>query len=361
MVALGIALAPLVANSSAMGDPIGDKRAEAAHIAAQLSALQHQVEVLAEQYNGAELQVASVDRQVRLTEAESAAAQRQLATSRSKLRSYAINAYVMGGDTQSTPMLLGGDPAKLPQKRAYAESMSQSGAELINSMRAAKSKAAVELGALAKARQAASDLQATLAAKKSAADSAVAAQQRLMEKVKGDLARLVAEEQARQAAAAQRAAEAAAARSHVRIPTSTAIVPPTTSGGGSYNPGPSVNPPPSSGAAAAIAAAESQLGVPYVWGGATPGQGFDCSGLTMWAWGQAGVSLPHFAAAQYASITHVSLSNIQPGDLLFYDSPIGHVGMYIGGGQMINAPHTGLSVDIVSIYWDGQPVGVGRP
>ena len=80
-------------------------------------------------------------------------------------------------------------------------------------------------------------------------------------------------------------------------------------------------------------AALSQLGVPYVFAAASPGRAFDCSGLTLWAWGQAGVSLPHFAASQYAMLPHVPLDQLQPGDLVFFYSDLHHVGIYIGNGH----------------------------
>ncbi len=109
----------------------------------------------------------------------------------------------------------------------------------------------------------------------------------------------------------------------------------------------------------AVAAAASQMGKPYRWGGAGPDT-YDCSGLTMWAWARAGVSLPHSSKAQYASLPHVSLSELAPGDLVFYGSPIHHVGIYKGGGVMIHAPQSGETVHEESIYYS-RPVGAARP
>ena len=89
------------------------------------------------------------------------------------------------------------------------------------------------------------------------------------------------------------------------------------------------------------------LGVPYVWGGASPA-GFDCSGLVMYVYAQLGVSLPHYTGAQWNMGVPVSRSDLQPGDLVFFDG-LGHVGIYIGGDQFIHAPHTGDVVKISSL------------
>lgn len=115
-----------------------------------------------------------------------------------------------------------------------------------------------------------------------------------------------------------------------------------------------------------VKAAEGQIGVPYVWAGATPGKAFDCSGLTMWAWKQAGVNLPHNADAQYhdtAHVDHVPLSQLKPGDLLFYNDggSIHHVTMYVGNGKMVEAPHTGANVREVPVRTQGLMPMAGRP
>jgi len=119
-------------------------------------------------------------------------------------------------------------------------------------------------------------------------------------------------------------------------------------------------PAPSGKAGIAVNAALSQLGVPYKFATAAPGTSFDCSGLTWWAWAQAGVSMPRTSRTQYAALAHVPADQAQPGDLIFYYSPIGHVGLYLGSGQMVHAPQAGSTVSITSVHWN-KVVGVGRP
>ena len=102
---------------------------------------------------------------------------------------------------------------------------------------------------------------------------------------------------------------------------------------------------------AVVAEARRQIGVPYLWGGNTPQEGFDCSGFTRWCYGHAGVSLPRLASAQQATGQNVpGLAATAPGDLVFYGVPAHHVGIVIGGGRMIAAPHTGALVREQAIY-----------
>ena len=117
--------------------------------------------------------------------------------------------------------------------------------------------------------------------------------------------------------------------------------------------------PASGRAAAAVAYAMAQVGDAYVYGAAGP-SAFDCSGLTMMAWGAAGVGLPHSSSAQYSSGPHVAASDLQPGDLVFYYSPISHVGMYIGNGLIVHAANPGTGVVVSGLY--SMPyVGAVRP
>ena len=115
------------------------------------------------------------------------------------------------------------------------------------------------------------------------------------------------------------------------------------------------------GARAAISAAYAVIGTRYVWGGSTP-RGFDCSGLTMWAWAHGGVSLTHSSSGQYAQLPHVGRGSLRPGDLVFFYRPIHHVGLYIGAGRMIDASHPGPGgeVAIRPVNWD-EFEGAARP
>ena len=115
-------------------------------------------------------------------------------------------------------------------------------------------------------------------------------------------------------------------------------------------------PPASSVGAQAVQIAMGELGVPYVWGGASPA-GFDCSGLTMWVYAQLGIHLDHFTGSQWNAGPHVARDQLAPGDLVFFEPGIGHVGIYIGNNEFIEAPHTGAFVQISSL---SEPVVRGR-
>ena len=177
------------------------------------------------------------------------------------------------------------------------------------------------------------------AAARASIQSQLSQRQALLSSIRSEIVRLQAEEAARQAAL-QREAQARLAQQQqasVSQSLSQTVAP---------APAPIGTPPPSH-YGGVVGFAMQFLGRPYVWGGASPA-GFDCSGFTMYVYAHFGVSLPHNAAAQYGYGSPVSSSDLQPGDLVFFDG-LGHVGLYIGGGQFIHAPHTGDVVKISSI------------
>jgi cell wall-associated NlpC family hydrolase len=181
-------------------------------------------------------------------------------------------------------------------------------------------------------------------------ESQLAEQNRLYESIKDEIAKLKAAEQRRQALLAAQARAAYLAR--IQVARQQAFEASTVSdqepvdlAAGILDNSPPP-PPPSYGNVVGIAL--QYLGTPYVWGAGGPSS-FDCSGFTSYVYAQVGVSLPHNAAAQYGYGAPVSRDELQPGDLVFFDG-LGHVGLYIGNGQFVHAPHTGDVVKISSLY-----------
>ena len=200
------------------------------------------------------------------------------------------------------------------------------------------------------------------AARKQQRASELAQQKRLLASIHSSISQLQAQEAAREQAAraaaearlraeiaARKAAEQAAAAQATQSSSAPTLTPPppvsVPTGGGS-----------GAGHAAAASIALRYLGVPYVYGGASP-SGFDCSGLVMYVYAQLGISLPHYTVAQWNATQPVS--SPAPGDLVFFNG-LGHVGIYIGGGRFVNAPHTGSVVRIDSISSFGGYDGARR-
>ena len=358
-----LVLGGLVAGAtlpSASADAISDKRAQAQALSSQIDALGRKEAALSEQYDAAVLKAQSTAAQVRQQQAAVAAADANAANAKGAIRADAIDAYVHGGTLASLASRNGGmaqaDGGLLAGEYMNTLAATQTdNLDAYHNAAAAARIAATQLSALQKQQD--QDAAATNAAR----NATVGAQQQLqasLSQVKGDLTTLIAQEEAAKQAAAAQAAQARLAAAQVQAQAAA----PRASGGGATGGGGGGAPsggagisinlaavPVGAGAGEAVAAAKTRLGAPYVWGAAGPGS-FDCSGLIMWAWGQAGVSLPHFSGGQYAATTHISMSQLQPGDLVFPANPDDHVAMYIGGGMIIEAPHTGDVVHIVPLY-----------
>ena len=325
------AIATSICIGSATLTSAAPSQADLQSAKAKLSELNRQMSILDEQYNQAQLKLQQTQAALSQAKTDVQNAKAEITRLRAQLSAQAAQAYESQGSAIS--VLLGSSSfSQLSDRVEFLQTIAQNNTDTATKAQVAEQQfrdASSRLNAALKQRQA---VVATIASKRSQLQAGVSQTQRLISTIQGSLKRQAA-------AAAIAAAQSGGSSSPIGDPGSIL--------------------PPSAGAAAAVSAAKAALGVPYVFGGASM-SGFDCSGLTMWAWQHAGVYLPHSAAAQYASIPHVARSDLQPGDLLFFYNPIGHVAMYVGGGEEIAASHTGTVVSYYPVDWPNF-VGAGRP
>ncbi len=340
--------------------PVGvghaDPRPTLREVEQRVNALNDKVDAAVEQYSEARIELASANRSAAVAKARVAAEQVQLTTIKKSMGNVAAAAYRSGGADQFVQLISTSNPQTFLDRAASLNRIANGqSAQMAVAATARHRLAAVQADA-SRAEAAANVVAKQLKTQKSIIENALAEQSRLLSSLRAD-------ERARlakiRAAAAANAARAAAAARASRSRALAAAASSDSSAGSSPDTGGTYNGPASGRAGVAVREAYNQLGKPYKWGASGPSS-FDCSGLTMWAWGHAGVSLPHSSKAQYSGGRHVSQGDLQPGDLTFYGSPIHHVGIYIGNGQMISAPHTGDVVKIQAAFRSDY-VGAVRP
>jgi peptidoglycan DL-endopeptidase CwlO len=349
------------------GDAISDAKAKAAQIEAELTAAQNQMSALGQAYDAAQVHLGQINSSISTTKANIAADQAQVDKDRTTLAQAAVSNYISDGTAaDQNPIFSGNDKTVGAQTEYNQIAEGDINLAVDNLHTAQQALSAQETALQSEQGQAQAQVQAEQNAINQNA-AAVQQQKSALAQEQGQIAQLVQQQQQAEAAAAARAAAAkiAAAQAAAAAATqqSAGSAAPAASVAGLSDAAP---PPTAAGGAGAVQAAESQLGVPYVWGAESPkgsgDPGFDCSGLTAWSWGQVGVGLPHYSGAQMADSTPVPISDLQPGDLLFY-GPGGdqHVAMYVGGGTMVEAPYTGAVVWNTGLRLGGGFVGAGRP
>jgi peptidoglycan DL-endopeptidase CwlO len=304
-------------NTTALATPASPARLED-----QLDQLNREADQLVEQYNQSNEALKRIQRSLKGLRSQAAGAEDDLRKLQAVLGARASAAYVQGAGSAVAAVLGSDDPAAAIARVQVLDLLAAHDGDLMDQLGVAGKAFEERHRNLVAAQKAQAVEVDRLAAKK-------AEVQRAADKTRALLARM-------------RAAASPAAPSR---PSSPVAPPPSGGGGGG-------------GASAVVAYARAQVGKPYCYGGEGPGC-FDCSGLTMMAWRQAGVSLPHSSSAQYNVGRRISASELQPGDLIFYYSPISHVSVYIGGGQRISATHTGDYVRVQSL--GSSIVGFARP
>ena len=307
-------------NTTALATPTTSARLED-----QLDQQNRQADQLVEQYNQSRLALARIRKALKGLQQQASGAEADLRELQVALGARASAAYVQGAGSAVAAVLGSDDPAAAIARVQVLDLLAAHDGDLMD-----------QLGVAGKAFD---ERQRNLVA----AEKAQAAEVDRLGAKKAEVERA-----ADRTRALLRRMEAASRPSAPSRPSNPPASPPPSGGGGGA----------SGSAAAAVSYARAQVGDPYCYGGAGPGC-FDCSGLTMMAWQQAGVSLPHSSAAQYNVGRRISASELQPGDLIFYYSPISHVSIYIGGGQRISATHTGDYVRVQSL--GSSIVGYTRP
>jgi len=290
---------------------------------AKLEALNRQVEIMAEQWNTAKAQLTAI--RVKQAAAKNAmdTAQAAADAARADLDARETSAYTSQG-SQLDGLLGSQSFADFSDRMAYMSAIAGHDADLATQYQSAQIQADAARQTFEAAGADAAKQLAILTDRKQQIDATAS-------KARDYYTRIYGSWHAAQVAAQKAAAAAAAAAAA------------SSGGGGTSSTGGYVPPPPPNGSAAEIAItyARSVIGTQYVWASADPNVGFDCSGLVLWAYAHAGVSLPHSSAMMAAMLPHVSRADLVPGDLVFFYSPVSHVGIYIGGGMMIDAAHSG--------------------
>ncbi len=341
--------------SPAQASPASVKEARLQAVKAELDGIHERADVAVEQYNEATGRLREVQAKMERNRELLTVAERELRAATGQLAARARQLY-MAPDVSFIDVALSSHSFNdLVVQVSMMARVGESDAAAAAAAAARRREVRDRRLALVLDRRAAEKL---VVRRKETRDEVVALQSRL-EGVASGLETEIAELEAREAAAARAAAaEAAAETAAAGAVASTSSAGGSSSGlsGGSSSGAGGSSTPAGAGHPAVVAIAQRYLGVPYVWGGASP-SGFDCSGLTMYCYAQVGVGLAHGATLQQQASTPVALGALRPGDLVFFGSSSfsRHVGIYVGGGQMIHAPHTGAVVRYESIAgaWTG--------
>jgi peptidoglycan DL-endopeptidase CwlO len=334
----------LLAAVPAFADPsISSKRAQAQQVMGQLGQLSDSLERARSQYDAADAKLAQIQRDLRENRRELRVAKQNLKVGQRTIAQRLVALYT--SDQESTlEVVLGAKSLDdMITRIDNAKSVTQADTDVLAEVKHFRAAVKRSGDVLKHAHEQQAHVVAERASAKRDIENKIAEQQRLYSSLKGEIAKLVAEQAAHQRALATAARE----RLHELHASALQQASATIVGASAITPSADtiVAPPPTHGNV--VQYAMSQLGTAYVWAGSAPG-GFDCSGLVMWAYAQVGVSLPHSSYAQYGYGVPVSRDQLQPGDLVFFDG-LGHVGIYIGGDQFVHAPHTGDVVKISSL------------
>jgi cell wall-associated NlpC family hydrolase len=351
LIAVSVAMAPSAATSA---PSIGELRAQVARIQAEVAAIDTQVEAAAEAYNGAVYNLGQIQSRIRANGELLRRAKRDLAKAREILGARLRAAYMQPPPSRIQLILSSGSVSSFLGGAEALERASSQDAAIVRGVQALRQRTIVARRELLADQSRANDEVAARQRQRDIVTALLNQRQAVLSGAKGRLGKLIEAQRARERAAAAAARKQALERLHATqsvVGGAAGSNPLAASAGVVSGPGSAAN-------AQAANLALQYLGVPYVWGGASP-SGFDCSGLVSYVYAKVGKSVPHFTGAEWAAFPRVT-GALQPGDLVFFHN-LGHVGIYIGGGQMVHAPHTGDVVRVASLSGHGSYVGAVRP
>jgi cell wall-associated NlpC family hydrolase len=366
---LATALCALALPASSLAGPsIASARVQASRLESQIGALNTRMEMVVERYDAAAQKRAGLTASIAANGSQLTSTRYQLALAQQQLAEQVVAMYKAPTTDYLNVMLATRSFSELTSQLTMFDKTGQQSALTVTQIDALKAAVEQRRQTLVAQRAQVQRVVAQIARQKTQIIASLQQRQHLLQGAQGQVRRLLQQQQQAQAAAASRAAKAAlAADRHA----AAAVVAPQparpNSGSGGAPPARTTAPQhhharPHSGSGgaphgggdmpSAITIAARYLGVPYVWGGASPA-GFDCSGLVMYVFAQLGISLPHNAAMQFTCCTPVPRADLQPGDLVFYGSSaatIYHVGIYVGNDTMIDAPCTGEDVQYDTLF-----------
>jgi peptidoglycan DL-endopeptidase CwlO len=341
LVAVPALLAAAVPASAT--SPIDAKKAEAQQVYGQILQLDQSLGRADELINLANLRLAHVRYQLKVNRHELVVARQNLVRSRRMIAQRLVAQYTQP-QSSTLDLILGATSlSDLLTRIDNADRVSSLDAAVIGQVETFKSSVQRHARELASEQAYASRLVAQRRAERASIATQIAQRNSLLSSIKGEISKLEAQAAERQLEAVRAAqAQVAAAQAEQLQASQSTVVGATaaTPDGGSVLPA-------SPYGSQVVAEAMSFIGTPYVWGGGAPG-GFDCSGLVMYSFAQLGVSLPHSSYAMWNYGVSVPYDQLEPGDMVFFDG-LGHVGLYIGGGEFVNAPYTGAYVRVDSL------------
>jgi cell wall-associated NlpC family hydrolase len=358
---------------------IADQRAEIARIQGELEDIGHQVEDAAEAYNGSRYRLSQLQDRIAENRRLLRTAARHLEAKREILADRLRSLYVSPDPSLAEVLVSSGSVTDAVDAMDLIDRIGQQDAEIVETLKETRDRLERLRAELVADRKTAEQEVAAAERERQKVGALLARRQAVLNSAQGELGRLLAaerERQRREAAAAAEVArqrlatEAASAGSSgtgssssgapaAAAPATPAPTAPGPSPAPSGAPDPAAPLPSGSGNAAAASIAMRYLGVPYVWGGASP-SGFDCSGLASYAYAQIGKSVPHYTVSIWNAFPKVPSGALEVGDLVFFRG-LGHMGIYIGGGQYVNAPQTGDVVKVSSMSERSDYVGAVRP